>query len=170
MGPAPRTSVRILQKFAVAEIADTWDLADGPKPEPGDPSTIELLELMQQKILMLTPQSDYQRAMARGAIETFAEIDGQRRLRGALMADRSPPAFAWVLMAWITILFIAFGLYAPFNLMTVSVLLVCALSMAGAIGLIVDLDKPFRGIVTVSPEPTLHALAEISAPPLKRAR
>jgi hypothetical protein len=46
---------------------------------------------------------------------------------------------------------------------TIAALLVSALSMSGAIGLIVDLDKPFTGIVTVSPEPMLDALAKISA-------
>jgi hypothetical protein len=51
----------------------------------------------------------------------------------------------------------------------IAALLVCALSIAGAIGLIADLDKPFTGIVTVSPEPMLDVLAEISAPPRKRA-
>ena len=54
--------------------------------------------------------------------------------------------------------------------MTIAALLVCALSIAGAIDLIVDLDKPFKGFITVSPEPMLDALAEISAPPRMRAQ
>jgi hypothetical protein len=32
-----------------------------------------------------------------------------------------------------------------------------------------DLDKPFMGIVTVSPEPMLSAVAKISASALERA-
>jgi hypothetical protein len=47
---------------------------------------------------------------------------------------------------------------------TVTALLVTALSIASAIALIDDLDAPYRGFIIVSPQPMQRALAEISAP------
>jgi hypothetical protein len=168
-GPETYDIKSLLKKFAVAEVAETWKLKSGPKPDADDPPALQLVESIQQKLLMLAPASEYQRAMARSASQIVAEIVNARWLRSALISDHSPPAFLWVLIAWISILFVAFGLFAPPNLVTIAALLVCALSMCGAIGLIVDLDRPVMGIVTVSPEPMLYALSKISASPLKRA-
>jgi hypothetical protein len=168
-GPETDDIKSLLKKFAVAEVAETWNLKNGPRPDPDDPPALQLVENIQQKLLMLTPASEYQRAMARSASQIVAEIVSARWLRSALVSDHSPKAFVWVLMAWISILFVAFGLFAPPNLVTIAALLVCALSIAGAIDLIVDLDRPFTGNVTVSPEPMLDALAEISTPRPKRA-
>jgi hypothetical protein len=47
---------------------------------------------------------------------------------------------------------------------TVTALLVTALSIASAIALIDDLDAPFRGFRPASPQSMQRALAEISAP------
>jgi hypothetical protein len=168
-GPGTEDIKPLLKKFAVAEVAETWSLKNGPRPDLDDPPAPQLIESIQQKLLMLTPASEYQRAMARSASQIVADIVNTRWLRSALVSDHSPEAFVWVLMAWLSILFVAFGLFAPPNFVTIAALLVCALSMCGAIGLILDLDKPFMGIVTVSPEPMLNALAKISALPIKRA-
>jgi hypothetical protein len=168
-GPETDDIKSLLKKFAVAEVAETWNLKNGPRPDADDPPALQLVESIQQKLLMMAPASEYQRAMARSASQIVADIVNARWLRSALVSDHSPQAFVWVLMAWLSILFVAFGLFAPPNLVTIAALLVCALSMCGAIGLILDLDKPFMGIVTVSPEPMLNALAKISGSPLKPA-
>jgi hypothetical protein len=168
-GPETDDIRSLLKKFAVAEVAETWSLRDGPKPSADDPPAPQLIESIQQKLLMMAPATEYQRAMARSAAQIVADIVNARWLRSALVSDHSPQAFVWVLVAWLSILFVAFGLFAPPNLVTIAALLVCALSMCGAVGLILDLDKPFMGIVTVSPEPMLNALAKINASPLKAA-
>jgi hypothetical protein len=38
-------------------------------------------------------------------------------------------------------------------------LLICAASISAAVLLILDLDSPFAGLITISPQPILHALA-----------
>ena len=61
-------------------------------------------------------------------------------------------------------LFVSFGLFTPRNMLVVIALLVGALSIAGAVVLIVDMDSPFEGMIVVSPDPMQEALAKISAP------
>ena len=103
-GPGTDDIKSLLKKFAVAEVAETWDLKNGPRPDPDDPPALRLVESMQQKLLMLTPASEYQRAMARSASQIVADMVNARWLRRALVSDRSPQAFVWVVTAWLSIL------------------------------------------------------------------
>lgn len=168
-GPETDEIKDLLKKLTIASIAETWNLKDAVKPAPDDPPIPQLIETMQAKLLTLPPGSEYQRAMAKSAVEIVADLQRTRWLRKALEADDSPHVFVWVLMAWISILFLAFGLYAPPNLVTIAALLVCALSIAGAIGLVVDLESPFSGLVAVSPGPMQEALAKMTAPSVRHA-
>ncbi len=50
------------------------------------------------------------------------------------------------------------------NALAVTALLVCAASLAGAITLVVDMDRPFEGFISISSQPMEDALALINAP------
>ena len=69
-----------------------------------------------------------------------------------------------ILIAWLFVLFISFGLFAPRNALVILALLVGALAISGAIALIVDIDSPYEGIINVSPQPMQEALAKMSTP------
>jgi len=64
-----------------------------------------------------------------------------------------------VLIFWLTILFISFGLFAPRNATVVVSLLVSALSVSDAILLILDMYTPYSGLIQVSSAPPLHISA-----------
>jgi len=72
-----------------------------------------------------------------------------------------------VLMGWLSMVFIGFGMFAPRNPVTFAALLACAFSIATALALIDDMDQPYKGIVIVSPLPMLKALDEMGGPPPK---
>jgi len=52
---------------------------------------------------------------------------------------------------------------APANATTFAALLVCALSVSAAIFLILELDQPFSGIMSINSEPLRNALLPLSA-------
>lgn len=66
-----------------------------------------------------------------------------------------------VLVSWLAIIFATFGLFAPRNAIVIAALLVCALSVAGAILLIVEMNSPFTGLMKVSSAPMREALANL---------
>jgi hypothetical protein len=66
-----------------------------------------------------------------------------------------------VLVFWLTIIFASFGLFAPGNATVTTVFLICALSVSGAIFLILELDRPFEGLIQVSSAPLRQALAHL---------
>jgi hypothetical protein len=72
-----------------------------------------------------------------------------------------PTIFLGMLIFWLTVLFASLGLLAPRNLTTWSCLFVCAVSMAGAIYLILEMNRPLEGVVQISPAPLRKALAVI---------
>jgi hypothetical protein len=76
--------------------------------------------------------------------------------------DSIPTAFLVVLTSWLCILFISFGLFSPRNATVIAVLFVCAMSVSGAVLLIVDLDEPFGGLIQISSSPLRAALAQLA--------
>jgi hypothetical protein len=67
-----------------------------------------------------------------------------------------------VVLFWLCLLFKSFSLFAPRNVTVVVVLFLCFVAVAGAIQTIMDLSRPFEGIVRVSGQPMRHALNVIN--------
>ena len=64
-----------------------------------------------------------------------------------------------ILICWLSVLFVSFGLFAPRNPTVISVLFVCACSMSAAVFLILELNRPLDGFINVSRAPLRNALA-----------
>lgn len=61
-----------------------------------------------------------------------------------------------ILIAWLAIIFMAFGLCAPANHTVVAALFISAL--AAAILLILELERPLSGLISISHAPLRDAL------------
>ena len=78
------------------------------------------------------------------------------------VGERSIPVpFLVVLVLWLVVIFASFGLFAPRNATVVAVLVLCALSASGAIFLILEMDRPFEGLMKVSDVPLRYALSQL---------
>jgi len=67
-----------------------------------------------------------------------------------------------VLVFWLTIIFISFGLFAPANGTVFAGLIVSAISVSAAILLILELYTPYSGLIQLSSAPLRNALAQMS--------
>jgi membrane-bound ClpP family serine protease len=67
-----------------------------------------------------------------------------------------------VVVIWLVIIFFSFSLLAPPNATATLALMVSALAVAGAIFLILEMDRPFTGVVRISSEPMQNALKPIT--------
>ena len=72
-----------------------------------------------------------------------------------------PMPFMLVLVFWLAILFASFGLFAPLHSTVVATISLCALSVSGAIFLILELARPFDGIIQISSAPLRDAIAQL---------
>jgi hypothetical protein len=62
---------------------------------------------------------------------------------------------------WICVLFLGFGLFARFNATVTVALFVGALSVSGAVFLILELSDPYQGLMRISDLPLRTALVQI---------
>jgi hypothetical protein len=116
-------------------------------------------EAMYEKIANLSPKDDAQRALKARALDIVNDLTKQRLGLFARRDSSLPVPFLVVLVSWLTILFAGYGLLAPRNWTVLTVLLVCTLSVAGAVFLILELTTPFAGIMRISSGPLRDALA-----------
>jgi hypothetical protein len=158
-GPETKEARSLLQRSVAATVERFWP-AEGTKPIVLAPEASPV-EALYDKIDALSPQSDAQRAL-RGEAATLALDVGRTRLMlFEHLGTSIPVPFLVVLVFWLCIIFASFGLFAPRNATVIAVLCVCALSVAGAIFLILELDRSFEGLLQVSGAPLHAAFAQL---------
>ncbi len=147
---------------AASSILDRIWPGDGSRPADLAPGEARAdMEAFYDKVAGLTPQNETQRSLKARALDLAASVS-QTRLRLFAQKDSSVPVpFLVVLVFWLMVLLGGAGLLAPRNLTVVGVLLVCALSLSCALFLILELDRPFEGIMRVSSAPLREALARL---------
>ena len=76
-----------------------------------------------------------------------------------------PVQFLFVLIFWLFLIFVSFGLFAPVNVTVVASFFLSALAVTGAILLILELGDPMHNSwLQVPSEPMRRALAELRRP------
>jgi hypothetical protein len=70
-------------------------------------------------------------------------------------------SWSCVRVLWLTVIFISFGLFAPFTATVVSSLFVSALSVSGAILLTLEMYGSYSGLIQISSAPLRAALAHL---------
>jgi hypothetical protein len=107
----------------------------------------------------LSPQTDSQRFIQGQVLQLLVTI-GQTR---ALMFQQNTAPISWaflvVLIFWVGVLFAGFGLLAVRNATAITALLVGALSVAGAVFLVLELSQPYTGLLQISSAGLENALA-----------
>jgi hypothetical protein len=68
----------------------------------------------------------------------------------------------FVLISWISVLFLGFGLFARVHIVIVGALIIGALSVASAVFLILELSQPYAGFMRVSDAAVQAALVQMS--------
>lgn len=116
-------------------------------------------EVIFDKIQDLVPHTDAQRALQAEAKSMAIELGRTRWLLYAQSGTSISTPFLVIVTFWLTVLYMSFGLFAPRNVTAVATLVISALSVAGAMFLILDLDHPFSGLMQIPDTPLRNALA-----------
>src|SRR5438876_7474022 len=99
-------------------------------------------------------------SMAIGTI-AFACVFGGAMLGMFLRFVLPEWPFLALLVFWLTILFVGFGLSAPRNATVIAVFLLCSLSIADAIYLILGMDLPYHTPMKISSAPLRTAIDQL---------
>jgi len=148
-----------LQRMIGTRIDMVWP-QDSSKPTSLDP--LSGGEEIARAVRNLKPADDSQRALQARALDLAETLLQSRWIVTTSIGASVPLPFLVVLLFWLTITFASFGLFAPRNAMVVGVLFVCALSVASALFLVLEMDGPFDGVLKVSAEPLRAAYARLN--------
>ena len=116
------------------------------------------VEIIQDTLGALTPSNDTQRQLLTQAQQLVGEAAQSRWMLIEESQNQLPTPLLIVLVFWLAMLFVSFGLFAPRNVTVVVVLFVCACSMAAAIFLVLEMNQPLNGFIKVSSAPLRKAL------------
>jgi hypothetical protein len=160
-GPETRTIRDQIRQAIEYKLAATWP-EDGSAGRVDTSETTPVVEGIEDEIRALAPQNDAQRAFQSRALEITGTVLQARWLMfGQQAGNAIQIPLLVVLVFWLATLFASFGLFAPRNATVITVLCVSALSVSGAILLILEMNRPFQGVVKVSSAPLRYTLAHL---------
>jgi hypothetical protein len=150
-------------KEALSERIDAVWPSDSSKVASLDPTTAEAtrFEALADAIRSLKPRDDLQRALQARTVELAEGLLQTRWLVVAGTEASVPTVFLVILFFWLTEIFTTFGMFAP-NRSAIAILFVSALSIGGALFLIIEMDGPLDGVLRVSPDPLRFAYTHIN--------
>jgi len=151
-----------LRLYTITKLEDLFPEGSATPPRLDNPTTVRLFEELQDRLAAMEGHSAHQRWLLSQALQLTTAVVGSRWL----LVEREMYGIAVPLLVlvvfWLCVLFMSFGLFAPHNATVTVVLFLCALAAAGAIQMTLDLSSPFEGIVRLSAQPMKHALDVIN--------
>ena len=164
-GPETKDARVLLQHYLAAAIERFWPADRGRAGTIHPRATLDPraspVEALFDKLQELSPQNETQRALQSQALTMALDLARTRVLLFEQLRSSIPVPFLVVLVFWLVIIFASFGLFAPRNTTVIATFFVCALSVSGAIFLILELDRSFEGFVQVSSAPLRAALTQL---------
>jgi len=160
-GPETTPAREQLKRSLAAGIEAVW-----PAEKTGVPALTAFerangMELVQDKLRELPPRSDAQRQILTQAQQIASDLSQSRWLLIEESQNQLPLSLLLILLFWLTLLFVSFGLFAPPNGTALSVLFVGACAISAAVFLVLELNRPLDGIVKISSAPVWNALKHL---------
>jgi hypothetical protein len=119
------------------------------------------VEGVREKLQQLSPQTESQRSIQSQAIQMSTDLLQSSWLLIKQERNSLPRPLLVILICWLTILNITYALLAPRNRTAIALLFVCALSLSGAIFLILEMNDPLEGMIKASSAPMRNALEQL---------
>jgi hypothetical protein len=163
-----------LVSYTAAVIASTWPREPPPAnvrypntagmPVVGaSPVLGDLMDQVGREIRSLQPRGPVAAATADDCRVAYRDVLQARMVVIQDASTRFPTPFFWVLVAWLTVIFLALGLASPRNRLSLFGVLMCALTLSSAVFVITDMSLPYRGLMGISSETMREALTTMTA-------
>ena len=159
-GPETRPIRDRIRDGIATSVEQLWP-TQGKDPDLGAIEKATAMDDVHDMIVQLEPGDEKHRILRAYALSTWVELTQARWLVIEQAQNTLPAEFLAMLIFWLTVLFVILGLLAPRNATIWCCLFVCAVSMAGAIFLILEMNRPLEGAMQISPAPLHKALSVI---------
>jgi hypothetical protein len=158
-GPESADTRVVLRRMVEGSISRMWpdERSHNAQLDPIGSGAEEVHKAIQK----LAPRNDVQVSLKSQAVGVGSDL-GQLPW---LLFEQSGRSISMplliVVISWLAIIFFSWGLFAPDNSVAIAALLLAAVSVSGAIFLILELDQPFDGLIHISSTPMRNALAHL---------
>ena len=125
------------------------------------PQRQKRFEAFEDRLQLLAPQNDAQRALQSQAANLLSDLAQTRWLFIEQTEGSISKPLLIVLVLWLSVIFLGFGLVSAKNATVIIVFSLSALSVAGSIFLIEEMDRPFAGLMRISSAPVHNALSHL---------
>ncbi len=153
---------RLLRAIVVSDAKRIWPDNPGFKRDYQPLQAQIEGETLRDRIARLSPTTDALRFYQTRALQLATTV-GETRL---LLGEQERGALSWpflvVLVFWLAFLFVGFGLFARVNATVLAALTIGALSVAGAIFLILEMNSPYSGVMRISDAPIRDVLRQMA--------
>ena len=113
-------------------------------------------------MLNLKPTTEAQSHLLTQALGIADSISAMRLLIFTQIGNSMSWAFLIILVFWVSVLFLGFGLLTEWNGTVTASLMVGSVAVASATFLILEMNQPYSGLMRLSDAPFLQAIAQIS--------
>ena len=143
-GPETKETREKLRNTVAASIEMIW-----PDEKKGDSGSTDYeqmngMQVTQMTLFKVTPTTDAQRQLYGTAQQLLTDLRQSRWVLIERGQHAIPIPFLVVLLFWLTVLHVSFGLFAPRNGTVITALLISALSVSGAIFIVLDMTHPLH--------------------------
>ena len=156
-GPDGDKEREMLRDYITMKLEDLFPPGHA-KPVLENPKTTALFEDLEDRLSEMQGHSPHQQQVLSHALALTSEISEVRWLLIEQDVIGIPVPVLLIVVFWLCLLFMSFGLFSPQNTTITVALLFCTIAVAGAIQTILDLSRPFEGVIRVSDKPLRHAL------------
>jgi hypothetical protein len=160
-GPETQDIRGLVQKAVTAVHQRVWPPDDSQPPNLDPSAGRALTDTLYLKLQDLVPKTAAQTRALDAAWQLSTSLTQMR----ILMYEQLNASVSWplltVLIFWVSVLFLGFGLFSRFHATLIVALLVGATSVAGAIFLIMELNQPYAGMIRLSDAPLRAAMASM---------
>jgi hypothetical protein len=155
-------NLRIVLRAAVPLMIDRiWSEGNREKAGPFV-ATTEAMAFM-NKVQELQTNNEAKSAFRARVLTAANDLTQSRLLLFTQAHDAIPTPFIVILSFWLAIIFASFGLFVRPNRIVIVTFFVGALSVSGAIYLILEMNQPFSaGLMQISSEPLRNALVPLA--------
>jgi hypothetical protein len=161
-GAAATVPRDLLREYTKQFLNQGWPPDGTPPILDEDQKTRLLLEHVRESIRALKPVDKGQTSLQDQAIDINLNLLRQRWLLIEQQGANVQRVVLFVLVSWVTVIFVSFGLNAPRNGTVIVAFLICSLAIGGSIFLILEMDRPLGGVMAISSWPVENALAHMN--------
>jgi len=160
-GPEAADARAALREIVLADVERIWP-NEGAGSASLPPRELQTRgEDVFEMIAKLSPRTEEQRFGQARAMQILTDMANTRRLMAAQAGGSLSWPFFLVLVFWLVVLFLGFGMFARFNATVFVAFFIGAISVAGAIFLILELYHPYGGLMKISGLPMHKVLQQL---------